>query len=84
MNHGFITTYDSDETSQVQISFLTEGSSDAPVPDLSIEVGNLDELLTAFKDHDFNIECGPVREPWGVRRFYVRDPLGKLINVLEH
>ncbi|PTJ73697.1 VOC family protein [Staphylococcus kloosii] len=84
MDHGFVTTYGSDETFQVQISFLTEGGSGTPVPDLSIEVDNLDELLTAFKDHDFNIEYGPVREPWGVKRFYVRDPFGKLINVLEH
>jgi hypothetical protein len=30
------------------------------------------------------IEYGPVSEPWGVRRFFVRDPLGKLVNILEH
>jgi predicted enzyme related to lactoylglutathione lyase len=23
-------------------------------------------------------------EPWGVRRFFVRDPHGKVINVLSH
>lgn len=84
MNHGFITTYGSDETTQVQISFLTEGGSGTSLPDLSIEVDNLDELVTAFTNHYFNIEYGPENEPWGVRRFYVRDPFGKLINVLEH
>ncbi len=25
-----------------------------------------------------------VDEPWGVRRFYVRDPFGKLVNILAH
>ena len=30
------------------------------------------------------IEYGPITEPWGVRRFYVRDPFGRLINILEH
>jgi hypothetical protein len=25
-----------------------------------------------------------VAEPWGVRRFFVRDPLGKLVNILQH
>jgi hypothetical protein len=30
------------------------------------------------------IEYGPAEEPWGVRRFFVRDPFGKLINILEH
>jgi hypothetical protein len=29
-------------------------------------------------------ELGPATEPWGVRRFYVRDPFGKLINILQH
>ncbi|HWT72019.1 MAG TPA: glyoxalase, partial [Oxalicibacterium sp.] len=27
---------------------------------------------------------GPVSESWGVRRFYVRDPIGKLVNILQH
>jgi catechol 2,3-dioxygenase-like lactoylglutathione lyase family enzyme len=30
------------------------------------------------------IEYGPVDEPWGVRRFYVRDPFGRLLNILAH
>jgi len=32
----------------------------------------------------FRIEYGPVTEPWRVRRFYVRDPFGRLVNILEH
>jgi all-trans-8'-apo-beta-carotenal 15,15'-oxygenase len=31
-----------------------------------------------------SIEYGPTREPWGVRRFYVRDPFGRLLNILAH
>jgi catechol 2,3-dioxygenase-like lactoylglutathione lyase family enzyme len=27
---------------------------------------------------------GPVDEPWGVRRFFVRDPQGVVISVLAH
>jgi uncharacterized glyoxalase superfamily protein PhnB len=27
---------------------------------------------------------GPVDEPWGVRRFFVRDPHGVVIGVLAH
>ncbi len=27
---------------------------------------------------------GPVSKPWGVRRFYVRDPFGKLVNIISH
>jgi hypothetical protein len=27
---------------------------------------------------------GPVDEPWGVHRFFVRDPHGVVISVLSH
>ncbi|WP_275637122.1 hypothetical protein [Chromobacterium sphagni] len=30
------------------------------------------------------VEYGPTSEPWGVRRFFVRDPLEKLVNILQH
>lgn len=30
------------------------------------------------------IEYGPVEQPWGVRRFFVRDPFGRLVNILAH
>jgi lactoylglutathione lyase len=30
------------------------------------------------------VEYGPVDEPWGVRRFFVRDPAGTLVNILMH
>ncbi|MGH9974275.1 MAG: glyoxalase, partial [Nitrososphaeraceae archaeon] len=30
------------------------------------------------------IEYGPESEPWGVRRFYIHDPFGKLIKILQH
>ena len=30
------------------------------------------------------VEYGPANEPWGVRRFYVRDPFGRLVNILSH
>ena len=33
---------------------------------------------------DVAIEYGPADEPWGVRRFYVRDPFGRLVNILMH
>lgn len=84
MNHGFIATYGSHEKMDTQISFLSEGGSGTPAPDLSIEVDDLDEVLARVKEAEITIEYGPVEEPWGVRRFYVRDPFGKLVNILFH
>jgi catechol 2,3-dioxygenase-like lactoylglutathione lyase family enzyme len=84
MDHGWIRTYSSGEEMQVQISIATEGGSGTPVPDLSIEVDDLDAALSRIEAENIHIEYGPASEPWGVRRFYVRDPFGKLINVLQH
>ena len=84
MDHGWIRTYGSDGAMPVQVSFGSEGGSGTPMPDLSIEVDNLDEALARFEQAGIPIEYGPVREPWGVRRFYVRDPFGKLLNILQH
>ena len=54
------------------------------VPDLSIEVDDLDEVHRKLVQAGMAIEYGPVSEPWGVRRFYVRDPFGRLLNILSH
>lgn len=84
MDHGWFQTYGSDAKMTVQVSFGTQGGSGTPVPDLSIEVDDLEAALARFKKAKVPIEYGPVSEAWGVRRFYVRDPFGKLINVLQH
>jgi catechol 2,3-dioxygenase-like lactoylglutathione lyase family enzyme len=63
---------------------MSEGGSGAPVPDLSVEVDDLDAALARVRRAGIAIEYGPVSEPWGVRRFFVRDPFGKLLNILAH
>jgi catechol 2,3-dioxygenase-like lactoylglutathione lyase family enzyme len=84
MDHGWFQTYGSDAKMTVQVSFGSEGGSGTSVPDLSIEVDNIEAAIARFKKANVPIEYGPVSEPWGVRRFYVRDPFGKLINILQH
>ncbi|MGO4106540.1 VOC family protein [Paenibacillus sp. YAF4_2] len=84
MDHGWIRTYGSNEEMSIQISFASQGGSETPTPDLSIEVDDVDAILEGMKRAGFPIEYGPVDEPWGVRRFYVLDPFGKLINILAH
>ena len=84
MDLGWIRTYGATSRMKVQVSFMSEGGSGTPVPDLSIEVDDLDEALARVERAEIPVEYGPKTEPWGVRRFYVRDPLGKLINILQH
>ena len=84
MDHGWFRTYGADETMRVQISFGAQGGSDTAVPDLSIEVDDVDATLARFQRAGVDILYGPVDEPWGVRRFFVHDPFGKLLNILQH
>jgi catechol 2,3-dioxygenase-like lactoylglutathione lyase family enzyme len=84
MDHGWIMTFAADSSAAPQISIASEGGSGTPVPDLSIEVDDLDEVYQRAVAAGFAIEYGPKREPWGVRRFYVRDPFGRLLNILMH
>lgn len=84
MDLGWIRTYGSGSKMTIQISVMSEGGSGTAVPDISIEVDDVDEALMRVRKANIPIEYGPKTEPWGVRRFYVRDPLGKLINILQH
>jgi catechol 2,3-dioxygenase-like lactoylglutathione lyase family enzyme len=84
MDLGWILTFAGAELAVPQVSVATEGGSGTPVPDLSIEVDNLAEVLERAVAAGLPIEYGPTTEPWGVRRFYVRDPFGRLVNILAH
>ncbi len=84
MDHGWIKTFGNDQQSQVQISFAEQGGNDTEVPDLSIEVDNVDEIYGKMKSAGFEISYELTNEDWGVRRFFVKDPFSKLINILSH
>lgn len=84
MDHGWLQAYGNRNDMQVQVGFASEGGSGTPVPDLSIEVDEVETALDRMKAAGFVITYGPVDEPWGVRRFFVRDPFGKLVNILSH
>ena len=84
MDLGWIRTYGSSSRMTIQVSVMSEGGSGTAVPDMSIEVDNVEEALARVRKAGIPIEYGPAVEPWGVRRFYVRDPFGKLVNILQH
>ncbi|AJY48404.1 VOC family protein [Martelella endophytica] len=84
MDLGWIATLVSGEKAQTQISIASEGGSGTPVPDLSIEVDDVDAVHRRAEELGHEIVYGPADEPWGVRRFYLKDPSGKLVNILTH
>lgn len=85
MDHGWFVTLASPGMSAVpQVGIASEGGSGALVPDLSIEVDNLDEVYARAKEMGCEMVHDLTDESWGVRRFFTRDPTGKIVNVLTH
>jgi len=84
MDHGWIVTWGTEGAARPQVSFASEGGSGTPVPALSIEVDDVDAAYAAVLAAGHPVEYGPADEPWGVRRFFVRDPAGTLVNILMH
>lgn len=84
MDHGWIVTFADAGQAAPQVSFASEGGSGTPVPDLSIEVDDVDEIYARAVAAGFEITYAITDEPWGVRRFFVRDPFGKIVNILSH
>ena len=84
MDLGWIVTLASADAAEVQLSLATEGGSGAAVPDLSIEVQDVDAVYQRARRLGHPIEYELTDEPWGVRRFFLSDPTGTLLNVLSH
>jgi catechol 2,3-dioxygenase-like lactoylglutathione lyase family enzyme len=84
MDLGWIITFATGAQTTPQISIAAEGGAGTVVPDISIEVVNIDEVHQRAVAAGYRIEYGPTIESWGVGRFYVRDPFGRLVYVLAH
>lgn len=84
MDHVWIITFAGAAGAPAQVSIASEGGGGQPVPDLSIEVDNLDQVIARLARAGFALEYGPAVEPWGVRRLFVRDPFDRLVNILAH
>jgi uncharacterized glyoxalase superfamily protein PhnB len=84
MDQGWVVTYADPENLTAQITVMSEDAT-APVrPDASIEVDDVDGAYAAAVSLGCEIVHPLTEEPWGVRRFFVRDPSGRVLNILTH
>ena len=84
MDQGWIVTYAAPDNPAAQISVMRYDAT-APVhPDASVEVDDVDAAHAAAQRLGCEIVHPLTDEPWGVRRFFVREPSGKVLNVLSH
>lgn len=85
MDHGWVETLaPAGVAGAVQLTLMTRDASAGVDPDVSIEVADVDAAFAAMRDAGAPILHPLTDEPWGVRRFFVRDPDGHVVNVLSH
>jgi predicted enzyme related to lactoylglutathione lyase len=83
MDLGWIQTYVAPEDPTTQISVLTNDPSGIH-PNLSVEVADVDSAYEAATTQGCAVVYPLTDEPWGVRRFFVQEPNGTVINIVSH
>jgi predicted enzyme related to lactoylglutathione lyase len=87
MDMKWILTFASKDNPSAQLSILQfdkKGKLDNSSTFLSIEVSDIDKLYEKAKIQNIEIVYPITDEPWGVRRFFVKEPNGATINLLAH
>ena len=72
------------EKREVQLSVMKLDINAHVHPDVSIEVDDVDDVYERARTAGCDIAYPLTDEEWGLRRFFVRDPNGAIINVTQH
>jgi catechol 2,3-dioxygenase-like lactoylglutathione lyase family enzyme len=84
MDLGFIVTLISPTNPTAQLSVMQVGDPAAIMPHVSIDVADVDAVHARAVAQNLQIVYPLTNEPWGVRRFFLVDPDGTILNVLSH
>ncbi len=84
MDMGWVLTFASPTNPTAQITVMQKTKEMTPQPNMSIEVADVDAVHAKALELGLSIVYPITNEPWGVRRFFVADPNGVVINVLSH
>ncbi len=73
-------------TTQVIIAWKSASAVDPELVqvDVSVEVDDVDAAFERAVTDGLQIVRELRDEPWGIRRFFVRDPSGRTLNVASH
>jgi catechol 2,3-dioxygenase-like lactoylglutathione lyase family enzyme len=69
---------------EVQLSVMMLDIKAKVHPDITIEVDDIEAAYERATSADAEIVYPLTHEDWGLRRFFVRDPNGAVINVTQH
>lgn len=76
----------SQPTTQVIVTWDSPTALDPAARELrmSVEVDDVDAAYSEARERGLEIVRPIADEPWGIRRFFVRDPSGATVNVASH
>ncbi|GAB2724670.1 VOC family protein [Nocardia thraciensis] len=83
MDLGWVVTLASPSNPTAQI-ILFGANAEQPQPNISVEVDDVDAVHETMVAAGAEVVYALRDEPWGVRRFFVRDPDGTIVNVVSH
>jgi len=81
---GWVASFRSPTNASIQVTLVAEDPT-APEPSsMSVPVLDVDAAYAEAQRRGYEIVHPLTQEPWGVRRFFVRDPHGVVVNVVGH
>jgi catechol 2,3-dioxygenase-like lactoylglutathione lyase family enzyme len=84
MEMDWVMTFVSPTNPTAQVIVISEDASAPVAPQMSVEVDDVDAVHAEAVRQGVEIVHALTDEPWGVRRFFARDPDGTIVNVLTH
>lgn len=87
MDQGWVITFASGKNPLAQVNILENQKKETLHNErifLSVEVSDVNKMHQKAKALQLEIVYPITDEPWGVRRFFVKDPNGATINLVAH
>ena len=84
MDMGWIVFLVSPGNATAQVQLMTHDASAPLVPNVTVEVDDVDAVHADAVRYGAQVVYPLTDEPWGVRRFFVIDPGGVVVNVTMH
>ena len=82
-NLGWVARYTCAETG-ANVQLVTSDATAAEPPVVSVLTDDVDAAYRQARERGYEIVHPLTTEAWGVRRFFVRDPSGNVLNVVGH
>jgi catechol 2,3-dioxygenase-like lactoylglutathione lyase family enzyme len=84
MDMGWILTLVSPSNPTAQLSVLRQDATAPVIAQVTVEVADVDAVHAEAVRRGLEMVHPLTDEPWGVRRFLVKDPNGVVLNVAGH